>query len=121
MAQSPYCDTATASRDFSRFKNTEPQRYILPDTVKLMGREVCVQYIDKEYMSSMGMYIEKKNLIQIDNSMHPAIQERTLIHEVVHAILIDLGEQELNNSEGFVERLANMVHLFIKENKEIIV
>ena len=99
----------------------EPQRYILPDGVKLMGREIKIEYIDKEHMSSMGMYIEKKNLIQIDNSMHQAIQERTLIHEVVHAILIDLGEQELNNNEGFVERLANMVHLFIKDNKKIIV
>ena len=103
------------------FVYKEPQRYILPDSIKLMGREVQIEYIDKEYMSSMGMYIEKKNLIQIDNSMHQAIQERTLIHEVVHAILIDLGEQELNNNEGFVERLANMVHLFIKDNKRIIV
>lgn len=98
----------------------EPQRYILPNRLKLMGRDIEVQYIDKEHVSNMGMYVEKKNLIQIDNSMHPAVQERTLIHEVMHSILIDLGEEELNANEGFVERIANMVHLFIKENKEVL-
>jgi len=51
--------------------------------------------------------ITKKAAIEIDKSMDKRVQDLVLFHECTHLILAHLGETELNDNEGLVERLSN--------------
>jgi Zn-dependent peptidase ImmA (M78 family) len=45
-------------------------------------------------------------------------QEQTLFHEVVHAILDDIGERDLSSNERFVQSFSLLMRQFFKTLKE---
>lgn len=54
--------------------------------------------------------------ITVDNTQCPQTIQRTLFHEIAHAILYELGKNELNEDEVFVDLLGAQICHFIKNN-----
>lgn len=48
--------------------------------------------------------------IKINKNMAVAAQEETIIHEMVHGMLVHLGYTEQSNDETFVQGLANAIY-----------
>lgn len=63
-----------------------------------------------------GTLEECKWLIEISKEFPKQAREQTFWHEVVHGILYEIGEQELNADEGFVDAFAKQLYMFNKNN-----
>ena len=85
--------------------------------IKFDGLEYEVKLKDKSNDNNMGLILYKKLEIEIDESMPEQLQRSTLFHECTHLVLASLGETELNDNEGFVERLSNAFYRLVKDNK----
>ena len=48
--------------------------------------------------------------IKIDKNMSVEAQEETIIHEMVHGMLVHLGYTEKSEDETFVQGLANAIY-----------
>ena len=55
--------------------------------------------------------------ISIDNTNCDQIQFNSLIHEIVHGCLYEIGN-DLFNNEPFVESLSNIIVQVIKDNRD---
>jgi hypothetical protein len=44
-------------------------------------------------------------------------KELSFYHELIHGILTNMGKDELNDDEGFVEGFANLLHQYMKTSK----
>lgn len=88
--------------------------------IKFDSQEWTVNYINKENDDNMGRLLLKKGIIEIDSSMPESIQKATLFHECTHLVLLQLGENELNANEKFVEVLSNAYYRLLKDNKGLI-
>lgn len=50
-----------------------------------------------------------RHLVQLDASLQGSILDHTFLHEVIHAILWEMGERRLYNNEKFVDLLSNLL------------
>lgn len=48
--------------------------------------------------------------IKINGNMRPEMKESTLVHEMMHGILMHLGYEELANDEKFVRVMGNEIY-----------
>lgn len=93
---------------------------ILPETIEVLNRTYKV--IKKDM--SEGNYIGKgqfsKGEISIDSNMDSQVQADTLLHEIIHLILIamghEVGEGEDLHTEKNVLVIANGLSAFIRDN-----
>jgi len=76
--------------------------------INILGIEYTVKHVDvgdTEYPFA-GRCIPDDQLIVIRTGMQPDYTEQVLIHEIIHALLWQLGEKERFNDEEFTDRLA---------------
>ena len=64
-----------------------------------------------------GTLDESMSIIEISKEFPLQSRKQTLWHEVVHGILFELGEQELNSNEGFVDAFSKQLYAFNENNK----
>ena len=64
-----------------------------------------------------GLIIYRKQTIYLRKKLGKQIREETLIHEMVHGILIHIGKSELANDEEFVQMLAHCIYQSFKVKK----
>jgi len=58
--------------------------------------------------------------IRINKNMAEAVNEESLVHEIVHAILVHIGRPDLSEDETFVQSFANAVYqTFELKNKRL--
>ena len=62
----------------------------------------------------MGQIDYIKQLILLDETMPPEMKQVTLLHEVLHGILMLMGQDAINDDEGFVTRLAAALYSTFK-------
>ena len=61
----------------------------------------------------LGLCEFPKSLISIyEKGIHKSLIEQTIYHEVVHAILESMGENELSSNDKFVQNFAILLHQF---------
>lgn len=48
--------------------------------------------------------------IYINKDMAEAVKQETLVHEIVHAILVHIGRADLSEDETFVQSFANAIN-----------
>ena len=48
--------------------------------------------------------------IHINKDMAEAVKEESLVHEIVHAILVHIGRSDLSEDETFVQSFANAIN-----------
>jgi hypothetical protein len=67
---------------------------------------------------SCGEIEYRKQTIRINEDMAPEYKEQTLIHEIVHGILVSIGRNDLSDDEVFVQSLATGIYTSSLELKE---
>ena len=78
-------------------------------TVKICG--IPYQIVDKECIESnkgrcLGQITYDECIIEMRKDQHPDYYKQTLVHEIVHGMLIMIGRNELSDDESFVQSLA---------------
>ena len=58
-----------------------------------------------------------ENVISINKKYPVQTRKQTFWHEVVHAMLDEIGEEELCEDEGFVDAFAKQLYGLIHRNK----
>ena len=48
--------------------------------------------------------------IHINKNMAESVKQETLVHEIVHAILVHIGRADLSEDETFVQSFANAIN-----------
>ena len=61
-------------------------------------------------VTHFGEIIYKDCKIKINKEMAPEAKEETIIHEMIHGILVHLGYTEQSEDETFVQGLANAIY-----------
>lgn len=59
---------------------------------------------------NFGMIVYTEAKITVNKNMPEELKTATICHEVVHAMLVHMGENALNDDEGFVTRLATAIN-----------
>ena len=77
--------------------------------ITICGIPHTIHYIDKSNDANMGKWIEKKQVIELDESMKHEVSHYTLIHEILHCILVMQGDKELGENEDFINRLSTSI------------
>jgi hypothetical protein len=69
-------------------------------------------------LDNWGLCEYAKSLISLcDNNINEDLVEQTFCHELVHAILYSMGENELCHNERFVQKFSLLLHQFEKTKK----
>lgn len=66
-----------------------------------------------------GEITYKSAEIKINKDMPPELKNEALCHEIVHVILLHIGENEMESDERFVQSLANAIYQTFMVNKVI--
>ena len=80
------------------------------DEVKICG--IPYKIIEKECIESgnsgrcLGLITYDEGTIEIRKGQQPDYYNQTLIHEVVHGMLVMIGRNDLSEDETFVQTLA---------------
>lgn len=69
------------------------------------------------YQEELGLCDMDEAVILINNKHSVQTNKQTLWHEIVHAIMHEMAEDELCNDEAFVDRLGKMLYGFYEDNK----
>ena len=94
----------------------------IPKSVKILGldyeiKEVdCVDAKDEDVI---GQINHSTLVISLKSNLPNTQKENTLIHEITHGILENIGESDLNNNEDFVNRFSSVLHQVITVNKSL--
>lgn len=88
--------------------------------VNIMGLDYKIEYVDGliENRGLSGQISYREQLIQIDNNV--ASEERkeiTLLHEIIHGLLEEMGYFELTNNEHLINTLAYGLYMAQKSLK----
>lgn len=82
--------------------------------VRICGIPHKIKYkdvIDEDVEGIVNGYIEySKATIYLKKGLPPAFERETLVHEIVHGMLVHTGRQSLSYDEEFVQCLANAIN-----------
>ena len=92
---------------------------ILPNKIKLGSRNFDVIY-QKNFRKDHGINgqcnIDHQRILIDDSEInHRENQEITLLHECLHLILEQVGEDELGGNEDFVNKVSEKIHELFKQ------
>jgi hypothetical protein len=94
----------------------------IPKTFKIMGYEYSVVYDDKILRLEDLQGQHNPRTLQL--LLHPPDEilkkqqvEHNFFHELVHAILTAMGEEEINANEQFVDVFAGLLYQALKTSK----
>ena len=98
--------------------------------LKVGYRDIAIQVIKpdflKENISSgdYGQYLPKQNRIEIQAQQQPLDEVNTILHEILHVIINDIGETQKGGvlsddeiEEKFIYNAANYLSQVLRDNK----
>lgn len=59
---------------------------------------------------SLGLITYAKAMIEVNKDQSEECKIETLIHEMVHGMLVHIGREDLSNDETFVQSMANAIY-----------
>lgn len=71
---------------------------------------------DTDEQISLGKCDEPLCKITINNAFPKQTMQQTFWHEVLHAMMMELGQTDLYNNETFIDTMAKQLHMFFKRN-----
>lgn len=91
----------------------------IPNSFSLFGSKYTIVIVDnlKQIESMEGRHNYNLKLIElqaINATQSEDAQLHALMHEIVHAILTQMSETDLNENEKFVDIFSGLLHQFIK-------
>lgn len=91
----------------------------MKNQINILGAKYEIEFVD--YISKEELKIGEVDYlnqeIKIMNGLSDDIQKVTLWHEILHAVLNQLGFEEAEN-EHLVQSLATAIHQVLSENKQ---
>ena len=57
--------------------------------------------------------------ITLSKAAMPGYKEVTLLHEITHGLLYNIGEHELRNNEAFVDRFSTALYQLMRDNPDL--
>lgn len=96
----------------------------IPKSFKLFGKTVKVKQV-RNLNNDQGWQGEanyKDGTIKIQKNcdgytLSEDLREQIFYHELVHHILVNLGENDLNSNEQFVDTFSSLLHQSIKTSR----
>lgn len=98
----------------------------IPNQIQIGGTTFDIEFIDRTGGNNMGRtnyastHITIAKNVDMDVASESSMQG-TFFHEIVHAILEELGEYDLSSDERFVQSFSTILNQFtqqmVKENK----
>lgn len=70
-----------------------------------------------EQISAQIRYLDKKILIQ--EELEEQYANEVIIHEMIHGMLYMMNEEDKNNNEKIVDRIAQGLYMILIDNKEL--
>ena len=90
----------------------------IPKMFMIFGETYKVRQVLKvDSKNSWGEYDPSKNVIRIKKDINKDQQEQTYLHEIVHCALCNLGYDNLNNDEVFVDTFSKALHQILTTGK----
>lgn len=92
---------------------------IIPDKVKIGGVSLEVRRGVERLKMGPGYsanFIPAKGLIETSAGLAGDVEERDFLHEVVHALFWNLGDEEHRNDEVHVDKIAGALYALVKDN-----
>lgn len=89
--------------------------FVIPEKFQCGGQEYVVSMVERCENNSVGLssccggYVEIANKFNKDTVQSESCKANTFCHEMVHVILGNMGEEELNNNERFVCSFAGFL------------
>ncbi len=86
---------------------------MIPKSFRLMGHTYRVEVVDeKDWLEDddVGACHHERHLILIRANQDDSAKQHTFCHELVHAILGRMGENELDDDEQFVDVFGALLH-----------
>jgi len=77
---------------------------------KIGAKEFTVALTQDALGEYTGICKSDELLIKISEGYPDKVQEQALWHEIVHCILFELGETELDENERFVQSFSLLLH-----------
>ena len=89
----------------------------MPDQINIMGLDYDILEVDviERGTNICGQIDHIEQVIKIGKDLKCDRKEQTLVHEVVHGILEQLGYMELHDNEQLVQSLAVALHQTFKQ------
>ncbi len=81
-------------------------------TVNICGIPYSVKYEDDSFNADANHFGQVNYLtaeITINKNASDEVKYETLCHEIIHAMLVHIGRNDLTNDEVFVQSLANAI------------
>lgn len=85
-------------------------RMQIPKSFKLLGRQFTVISSARHCIDCHGICNPDVNQIILSDSIPRSKRESVFCHELVHAVLSVMGEEELYLNEKFVETFGGILH-----------
>lgn len=93
------------------------------DKVKILGKTYNIvkaeRFMDCE-SRTIGQIDYTKQIIRLEDKMGVETEKVTLLHEIIHGILYQLGFDDEVNNEHLVQSLATSIYQVISENKGLL-
>ena len=61
----------------------------------------------------------EQQTIVLSKDLMPEYKELTLVHEIVHGVLLNIGGRELLCNEPFVERISTALYQLMRDNPDL--
>lgn len=91
-------------------------------SLKIGGMRYLITYVKGLYDNGKldARISHTQTRIEAEKDMSEQATAQALLHEVVHALFVQIGRNELNEQEGMVDALAYGIYQFIRENPEFV-
>jgi hypothetical protein len=93
-----------------------------PIEIKILSKTYKIKYVEPqpagidEDSNNCGICIYADGEIQVRKMKSLDEMRRTLMHEIIHAVLNAICEPEINGNEAFVDRFAHVLICVLGEN-----
>jgi hypothetical protein len=92
-----------------------------PESIKILGCDYTV--IEEERISRdsyvYGEVDHVNQVIKLSKELKRQLKAETLLHEIIHAVLFKLREEELFNNEHFVNSMSVMLLQVFRDNPDL--
>ena len=108
----------------SKSSNGSLDKRILKIGYRDIDIHVVTPTLALDNMDDIGQYLPHKNLIEIQISQHPLDEVNTVLHELLHVLVSDMGDthkggalSDIEDEERFVFSLSNALTQVFRDNK----
>ncbi len=85
----------------------------LPKSFQLLGLTYTVHIVpqaDWLHDDAIGVFLPERRRIEVLDRVDEAGRIHVYLHELVHAILVAMGQDKLNEDEAFVDMFSGLLH-----------